>query len=158
MTGPNGAGKTTLLRLCAGQTVEYTGEFYRAPGLELAVVPQDTGKLRGDLRRLARDQGADESLLMALLRKLGLERKDLERPIEQMSEGQRKKTVLALSFCKSAHLYLWDEPLNYIDLASRLQLEEAVLESRPSMLLVEHDAAFIQTAATKIIQVEPADR
>lgn len=158
LTGPNGAGKTTLLRLCAGQTVEYTGEFYRAPGLELAVVPQDTGKLRGDLRRLARDQGADESLLMALLRKLGLERKDLERPIEQMSEGQRKKTVLALSFCKSAHLYLWDEPLNYIDLASRLQLEEAVLESRPSMLLVEHDAAFIQTAATKIIQVEPADR
>lgn len=158
LTGPNGAGKTTLLRLCAGEEAEYTGEFYRAPGLELAVVPQDTGRMQGELRQLARDQGADESLLLALLRKLGLERKDLERPMQQMSEGQRKKAALALSFCKPAHLYLWDEPLNYIDLASRLQLEEAVLESGPSLLLVEHDAAFVQTAATKIIEVEPAER
>lgn len=114
--------------------------------------------MQGELRQLARDQGADESLLLALLRKLGLERKDLERPMQQMSEGQRKKAALALSFCKPAHLYLWDEPLNYIDLASRLQLEEAVLESGPSLLLVEHDAAFVQTAATKIIEVEPAER
>lgn len=158
LSGPNGAGKTTLLRLCAGEAVEYTGEFYLAPGLELALVPQDTGGLRGGLRQLARDQGADESLLLALLRKLGLERKDLDRPIQQMSEGQRKKAVLALSFCKPAHLYLWDEPLNYIDLASRLQLEEAVLESGPTMVIVEHDAAFVQTTASKIIEVEPAEK
>lgn len=156
LAGPNGAGKTTLLRLCAGEQVEYTGEFYRASGLQLAIAPQDTSGMRGDLRLLARQQGVEESLLLALLRKLGLERRHLERPLEQMSEGQRKKAALALSFCTSAHLYLWDEPMNYIDLASRLQLEQAILESSPTMVLVEHDAAFVSTVATKIIPVDPA--
>lgn len=70
-----------------------------------------------------------------------------------MSEGQRKKVLLALSFCKPAHLYLWDEPLNYIDVLARVQVEEAVLRSGPTMLFVEHDEAFARRAATRTIEL-----
>ena len=128
--GRNGAGKSTLLRLCAGEDVAYTGTFYRAPGLEQNTVPQQTHHLRGGLRDLARQQQVEESLLLALLRQMGLERRHLERPVEQMSEGQRKKVLLALAFCRPYMLYLWDEPMNYIDVITRMQLEEAVQDSR----------------------------
>ena len=46
------------------------------------------------------------------------------------SEGQKKKTLIAKSLCERAHLYIWDEPLNYIDIYSRLQIEELLTEFR----------------------------
>lgn len=58
------------------------------------------------------------------------------------SAGQKKKVLLAASLCRSAHLYVWDEPLNFVDLFSRIQMEELLLEYRPTLLFVEHDEAF----------------
>ena len=153
--GRNGAGKSTLLRLCVGEDVAYTGTFYRAPGLEQNTVPQQTHHLRGGLRDLARQQQVEESLLLALLRQMGLERRHLERPVEQMSEGQRKKVLLALAFCRPYMLYLWDEPMNYIDVITRMQLEEAVQDSRATMVFVEHDSAFVRHTATKTVELAP---
>lgn len=153
--GRNGAGKSTLLRLCAGEDVAYTGSFYRAPGLEQNIVPQQTHHLRGGLRDLARQQQVEESLLLALLRQMGLERRHLERPVEQMSEGQRKKVLLALAFCRPYMLYLWDEPMNYIDVITRMQLEEAVQDSRATIVFVEHDSAFVRHTATKTVELAP---
>ncbi|KHK03104.1 hypothetical protein [Desulfovibrio sp. TomC] len=48
------------------------------------------------------------------------------------SSGQKEKALLAASLCQEAHLYVWDEPLNYIDLPSRLQIENLILKSCPS--------------------------
>ena len=56
--------------------------------------------------------------------------------------------LLAASLCQSAHLYVWDEPLNYIDLFSRMQIEELLLEYRPTLLFVEHDRVFRENIAT----------
>lgn len=58
------------------------------------------------------------------------------------SEGQKKKVLIARSLCEEAHLYIWDEPLNYIDVFSRLQIEELVSKYRPTLLFVEHDRVF----------------
>lgn len=153
LRGRNGTGKSTLLKLCWGEPVQYEGRLERAPGLLMNTLPQDASGLTGTLRALAEAEQVEESLLLAILRKLGLERRHLERPIERMSEGQRKKVLLALSFCKPAHLYLWDEPLNYIDVLARVQVEEAVLRSGPTMLFVEHDEAFARRAATRTIEL-----
>ena len=98
--------------------------------------------------------GVEPSLFFALLRKLDLSREQLERPMEYYSQGQKKKVLLARSLCQQAHLYIWDEPLNYIDLYSRIQIEELILSACPTMLLVEHDAAFGERVATKTVQIE----
>lgn len=58
------------------------------------------------------------------------------QPMESMSMGQRKKILIARSLCTPAHLYVWDEPLNYLDVFSRLQVEKLIREFRPTMLLV----------------------
>ena len=52
-----------------------------------------------------------------------------------------------------AHLYIWDEPLNYIDVFSRMQIEKLILEFKPTMLLVEHDVRFREKAATQIVEL-----
>lgn len=77
-----------------------------------------------------------------MLNKFGFDKREFETELSQMSAGQRKKAALARSLCERAHLYIWDEPLNYIDVLSRIQIEELILSFRPTLLFVEHDAAF----------------
>ena len=76
-------------------------------------------------------------------------RSQLEKPMQDYSAGQKKKVLLAASLAKPAHLYIWDEPLNYIDVFSRMQIEELLLGSQPSMLFVEHDVRFRERIADR---------
>ena len=62
--------------------------------------------------------------------------------------------LLAASLLTPAHLYVWDEPLNYIDVFSRMQIEKLLLEYEPTMLIVEHDVRFREQIATKIIEMK----
>lgn len=55
---------------------------------------------------------------------------------------------------KQANIYIWDEPLNYIDILTREQIEDALLKYKPTLIFVEHDETFIEKVATKIISLE----
>ena len=59
--------------------------------------------------------------------------------------------LIATSLCKKAELYIWDEPLNYIDLLSRIQIEEMLINSNVTMIFVEHDKTFTNNIATKYL-------
>ena len=147
LTGPNGCGKTTLLRLVAGEDIAHTGTLERPGSLVLSVVAQHSAP-HGSVEAYAAEAGVDLTRLLTLLRKFGLERVQFEAPVESWSEGQRKKLALARSLCQRAHIYLWDEPLNYIDLYARMQIEAMLRESGATLLFVEHDRAFRQAVAT----------
>ena len=73
--------------------------------------------------------------------------------MQDFSEGQKKKVLIAASLMTPAHLYIWDEPLNYIDVFSRMQIERLIETYQPTMLLVEHDVRFREKLATKIIEL-----
>jgi len=66
-----------------------------------------------------------------------------------LSAGQKKKLLIAKSLCEKAHILVWDEPLNFIDIISRLQIEKLLLEFKPTMIFSEHDSAFCKNIATK---------
>lgn len=91
---------------------------------------------------------------MTILRKFGFSRAELTHPLEALSAGQRRKIMLARSLCESAHLYVWDEPLNDLDIDSREQIERMLQESGYTMLFVEHDTMFSQSVATKEIDFD----
>ena len=148
LDGGNGAGKTSILRLVLGEEVPHTGTLRRASGLTISYVPQGAGHLRGPLTQWIEGRGLDVTQCLTVLRKLGFSRELFARDMGEYSAGQKKKVLLAASLCQRAHLYLWDEPLNYIDLFSRIQLEELILRYRPTMLLVEHDRAFRDRVGT----------
>ena len=61
--------------------------------------------------------------------------------------------LLARSICQPAHLHIWDEPMNYIDVISRMQIEELLMTYQPTILFVEHDKTFCDHIATKTIQL-----
>ena len=153
LTGANGSGKSSLLKLLLGQAIPYQGNLTVKPQLKISYLPQDASFLAGPIKTYAEQLGIDETLLFTLLRKLDFERDLFSKDMANFSEGQKKKVLIAASLCQSAHLYIWDEPLNYIDIYARMQLEALLAKFKPTMILVEHDEYFLQGLATDYLEL-----
>lgn len=130
-----------------------SGTLQTASGLAVSYISQDTSFLRGGIKEFCKKRELNESMLLAILRQLDMERVQFEKRMQDFSEGQKKKVLIAASLLTPAHLYIWDEPLNYIDVFSRMQIEELLLTHKPTMLLVEHDVRFRERIATKLIDI-----
>ena len=153
ISGRNGSGKSTLIKILLGINHEYTGEIKLASNLKISYIPQDTSNLSGSLNEYIHSQDGDETLCKTILRKLDFARELFEMDMIDYSDGQKKKVLIALSLSKPAHLFIWDEPLNYIDVISRIQIEEIIKEAKPTLIFVEHDKRFVEDIANKTIQL-----
>lgn len=180
--GKNGCGKSTWIKAIlemnhrnlqkkqgslispdadTGETSKYhgnkteiviSGELQIGSGLTISYINQDTDFLKGGIREFCERRGLEESLFCALLRQLDMERVQFSKNMKEFSEGQKKKVLIAASLMTPAHLYIWDEPLNYIDVFSRMQIEELLLTFQPTMLLVDHDIRFQQKIGTRVVE------
>ncbi len=160
LNGGNGCGKTSLIKTVlreAGYPVEddfvISGRLEVASNLVISYMNQDTSHLHGDLRMHAFENKVDYSLFLSVLRCLALEQAQFDKKIEEFSEGQKKKVLIATSLLTPAHLYIWDEPLNYVDVFSRMQLEKLISTYAPTMLIVEHDVRFREKLGTKVVEM-----
>ncbi|OPJ62319.1 Lsa family ABC-F type ribosomal protection protein [Clostridium chromiireducens] len=147
--GKNGSGKSSIIKLICGEDIKYTGTFRKGSELKISYVSQDTSHLKGNLTDYAFENNIDESLFKAILRKLDFTRIQFEKDMSSFSGGQKKKVLIAKSLCEKVHLHIWDEPLNFIDIISRMQIEQLLLEYSPTLLFVEHDSEFCKNVATK---------
>ena len=153
IVGKNGIGKSSILKLILGENISYNGTLKVANDLKISYVSQSTEHLKGNLKEFSKQNNVEESIFKAMLVKMGLAYSEFEKDIKQMSEGQKKKILLAKSISEQANLYIWDEPLNYIDILTRIQIEEVILKYKPTVIFVEHDETFIEKIATKVIQL-----
>ncbi|MGI6002403.1 MAG: ribosomal protection-like ABC-F family protein [Lachnospiraceae bacterium] len=151
LVGKNGSGKSSLLKLLCGEDIPHTGTFTRGSGLRISYVQQNAVFEQTDLSDYAEAAQIDESLFKAILRKLDFSREQFDTPLQAMSEGQKKKVQIARSLCEQAHLLVWDEPLNYIDVLSRMQIEKLLLDYRPTLIFAEHDRKFCEEIAVKTV-------
>ena len=153
LSGKNGCGKSTILKIIAGADISYSGSIVKAPGLKISVLPQDTNGLFGTLDEFSERLGVDSELVRAILAKLGFSRRELIGRTENLSAGQKKKVLIAGSLATPANLYIWDEPLNFVDIISRIQLERLLGANTPTMLLAEHDRYFCENTGTKRLYI-----
>jgi lincosamide and streptogramin A transport system ATP-binding/permease protein len=154
LKGRNGSGKSSLIKLCMDDGgIEHSGQVLKAGHLVVSYISQDTSFLSGSLTEYAITNSLDEPLFKAILRKLDFTRTQFDKDMRDFSSGQKKKTLLAKSLCQRAHVYIWDEPLNFIDVLSRVQIEELILTGNPTMLFVEHDKIFNAKIATTSIEL-----
>ena len=164
VTGRNGCGKSSLIKAILEKSnlnrnheqasgLSLSGNLTVSSGLIVSYVNQDTSFLRGSLKDFCKSRNLDESLLLSVLRQLDFGREQFAKDMQDFSEGQKKKVLIAASLITPAHLYIWDEPLNYMDVFSRMQIEKLLLTFKPTMLLVEHDVRFREKVATKLIKL-----
>jgi len=174
LNGENGCGKSSLIKAIlndvSGKNIEggdssdlllssdisnmvTAGKLETASGLVVSYINQNTSQLRGSLKEYAKKHDLDYSIFLTLLRKLDMSRVQFEKNMEEYSEGQKKKVLIAASLLRSAHIYIWDEPMNYIDVFSRMQIEALIESFKPTMIVVEHDARFREKLATKVIDL-----
>ncbi|MDR0221859.1 MAG: ABC-F type ribosomal protection protein [Lachnospiraceae bacterium] len=155
LLGGNGSGKSSLLKMICGEDIPHRGILTIGSRLAISYVPQDASFLAGSLDDYAAEQEVDITIFKALLRKLDFSRVQFDKDMRDFSAGQKKKVLLARSLCQRAHVYIWDEPLNYIDVLSRIQIEELILAYEPTLIFVEHDRAFCDNIATQTVALKP---
>jgi lincosamide and streptogramin A transport system ATP-binding/permease protein len=156
ITGINGSGKTSFLNyLLHNFTGKSQGSAQLAHQIQISYIRQNYEDNRGTLQEFALENRLNYSEFLNNLKKLGMERTVFNNRIEHMSMGQRKKVEVAKSLSQTAELYIWDEPLNYLDVFNHQQLEQLILTVQPALLVIEHDAHFIEKVTSKKIQLAP---
>ncbi len=151
--GKNGSGKTSLLKAILGENIKYTGSIYKNGRLKISYISQKFDYLCGTLIDFAKENNIDQTKLFVILDKLGFSKNQFNVSMDNFSAGQKKKILIAKSLCEEANLYIWDEPLNYIDVISRIQIEQLLKESNITLIFVEHDSAFVRNISTKIVEI-----
>jgi len=140
--GPNGSGKTTLLKLIMGVEQPDSGIVELGLKVQSAVVLQDA--MHSDLNRSALDvcgAGTNARTLLACLR---LRADRLNRPLRELSGGERTKVALARVLDSGANLLLLDEPTNHLEIEAQEALEEALRQFPGTLIVTSHDRSFIR--------------
>ena len=153
VVGPNGSGKSTLFNVIAGDLEAGSGVVARAGHVRYSRAYQHPLWARGEIRDHLSKAGYDETRFRQILGSFGVRGDVFDRPLETYSEGQRKKVDLCRSMMSDAEFFLWDEPMNYIDVLSREQIEKAILEFQPTIIFIEHDVQFVEQVATGILSL-----
>lgn len=152
LRGNNGCGKSSIIKTLIDMDIPHTGTITKTK--KISYISQDTSFLKGDLKEFIYDNSIDEDLIKSTLYKMGFEKCQYDKKLNEWSEGQKKKLLIAKSLCEEAELYIWDEPLNFLDIISRLQIENLICDNKPTMLFVEHDTSFGEKVATDILWVK----
>ncbi|MEI8104103.1 MAG: ABC-F family ATP-binding cassette domain-containing protein, partial [Candidatus Moraniibacteriota bacterium] len=95
-----------------------------------------------------------EARVGILLEGLGMRGVALDRPVSQLSGGQKSKVNLIATLLRGADILLLDEPTNNLDLPALLWLEAFLLQSSATCLIASHDRAFLDRLVTKVFEID----
>jgi len=152
--GINGSGKTTLIKAILGELQCMSGKIEIEEGIKLVYSSQIPRWQDGFLLERMKEEGIERHWFQMVLNYFDIDETYYSRPIESFSEGEKKKIDIARSLMGNEHILVWDEPLNYVDLTIRTQIEKAILKYQPTMIFIEHDAYFGEAIATDEIVLD----
>lgn len=147
ITGPNGAGKSTLLRLLFGDLEPDSGDARLSANVAIGEIDQSRRHFTGPQPLAERFEEFVPDFTSAevrtLLAKFGLRADHVNRPVSELSPGERTRAALALLQARGTNVLVLDEPTNHLDLAAIEQLESALASYDGALLLVTHDRRML---------------
>jgi ATP-binding cassette subfamily F protein uup len=164
--GPNGAGKSTLLKILANLEAPDSGDITRRRGLKMVYVEQDD-RFADDATpftavcdaltasaEITGNRVDIETRAAIALSRLGFE--NVDRQVQTLSGGWRKRLAIARALCHDPELLLLDEPTNHLDLEGVLWLENFVAKASMAIIFITHDRQFLENTASRMIELAPA--
>ena len=157
LVGPNGVGKTTLIDALAGRRELEGGRVRSGHNVTLGYLSQHAEELgtRGTvLDAIQRATGLTPGRARALLGRFLFSGEEVEKPLDGLSGGERRRLSLAILVSSGANVLILDEPTNHLDLDAREALEDALSAFEGAVLLVSHDRALLDAVGTRTIALE----
>ena len=152
ITGPNGAGKSTLLRGLLGRQAPDEGTAALGSSVQIGEIDQARSLLVGTVPLAAAVEALVPEMasgeVRTLLAKFGLRADHVNRPVDELSPGERTRASLALLQARGVNVLVLDEPTNHLDLEAIEQLEQALETYEGALLLVTHDRRMLDTVRT----------
>jgi len=160
--GPNGAGKTTLFRLITGQEMPDSGRFRIGETAKLGYVDQSRDALVAINTVWEEISGGEDEIDLgrrkmasrAYCALFNFRGADQQKPVGQLSGGERNRVHLAKMLKAGANVLLLDEPTNDLDVDTLRALEEALLDFPGCAVIITHDRWFLDRIATHILAFE----
>ena len=160
--GPNGAGKSTLFKLILKKEKAASGKIAIGKTVKIAHVDQSRDVLQGDKTVFEDVCGGQDVIAVGkfqmpsrvYLARFNFRGADQQKPVGQLSGGERGRLHLAKQLVAGANVLLLDEPSNDLDVETLRALEEALLEFAGSVLVISHDRWFLDRIATHILAFE----
>ena len=152
LLGVNGSGKSsTINRLLSA--LDLSDEHVRFnPNVELGYFDQELADFSGSLGRfdwLMQRSEATEGQVKKILIDAGVTYQQFGQVVSSLSGGEKARLMFMLLSLKQPNFLVLDEPTNHIDLQSRQELEEALINSQASMLITSHDRQFLETVCNR---------
>lgn len=156
LIGPNGSGKTTFIQMLLGEKTVDAGQLWLSSAANVAYLTQDVNDLSQtqtvlELLQETHELRSDVGKSRTLLANMGFDAAMLQKPIHQLSLGERTRVKLAQLMMREQDLLILDEPTNHLDLASREQLEETLESYQGTLIIVSHDRYLIDKICTKLL-------
>src|SRR6266545_4555604 len=160
--GPNGAGKTTLFRLIAGEEQPDSGTLRLGETVQLAYVDQSRAGLDPKKTVWQEISGGLDTVELGR-RKINSRQYvswfnfrggDQQKPVGQLSGGERNRVHLAKLLRSGGNVLLLDEPTNDLDVDTLRALEDALLDFAGCAVVITHDRWFLDRVATHILAFE----
>jgi len=160
--GPNGAGKSTLFRMITGREKPSSGRIEIGKTVHLAHVDQSRDVLAAGKTVWEDVSGGQDTITVgkvqmpsrAYLARFNFRGADQQKPVGQLSGGERGRLHLAKMLASGANVLLLDEPSNDLDVETLRALEEALLEYAGCVLVISHDRWFLDRIASHILSFE----
>jgi len=160
--GPNGAGKTTLFKMIAGEEAPDSGDLRIGDTVQLAYVDQARADLDPKSTVWKEISGGQDVVLLGkkeinsrqYTSWFNFRGGDQQKPVSQLSGGERNRVHLAKLLKSGGNVLLLDEPTNDLDVDTLRALEEALLDFAGCAVVITHDRWFLDRVATHILAFE----
>ena len=161
LIGRNGVGKSTLLKIIVGELKADGGEIKIGNRVKIGYLSQGHEELNEDrtpLEELNQEFGLSEGQARSELARLNLFAQVVEKPIADLSGGEKTRVALTKLILTGANFLILDEPTNHLDLPAREAIETALQQFDGTILIVTHDRYLLDKVATRIIEFAKAIR